>query len=52
MSSLNGKNIVLGVSGGISAYKAIEVLRLLQKKGASVKVVMTESASLQSKNFA
>lgn len=45
MSSLNGKNIVLGVSGGISAYKAIEVLRLLQKKGASVKVVMTESAT-------
>ena len=44
MYSLKDKNIVLGVSGGISAYKAVEILRLLQKKGADVKVVMTENA--------
>lgn len=44
MFSLQGKNIVLGVTGGISAYKAVEVMRLLQKKGAKVKVVMTENA--------
>jgi phosphopantothenoylcysteine decarboxylase/phosphopantothenate--cysteine ligase len=41
---LNGKNVVLGVSGGIAAYKAIELLRLLTKAGADVQVVMTKSA--------
>lgn len=44
MFSLQGKNIVLGVTGGISAYKAVEVMRFLQKKGAKVKVVMTDNA--------
>ncbi len=43
-NNLDGKNIVLCVSGGIAAYKSIEVLRLLQKSGASVKVVMTKAA--------
>ncbi|TDJ49603.1 MAG: bifunctional phosphopantothenoylcysteine decarboxylase/phosphopantothenate--cysteine ligase CoaBC [Nitrospina sp.] len=42
--SLNGRKIVLGVSGGIAAYKAVELLRLLTKAGASVHVVMTASA--------
>ncbi|NOQ42050.1 MAG: bifunctional phosphopantothenoylcysteine decarboxylase/phosphopantothenate--cysteine ligase CoaBC [Desulfuromusa sp.] len=41
---LQGKNIVLGVSGGIAAYKAVELLRLLTKAGADVHVVMTKSA--------
>ena len=36
--------VVLGVSGGISVYKAVEVLRGLQKRGASVRVVMTRNA--------
>ena len=44
MSVLNGKNILLGVTGGIAAYKAAFLVRLLVKKGANVKVVMTQSA--------
>jgi len=39
-----GKNIVLGVSGGIAAYKSVELLRQLVKSGASVRVLMTENA--------
>ncbi len=42
--SFKGKNIILGVCGGIAAYKAVELLRLLKKAGADVRVVMTESA--------
>lgn len=42
---LKGKNIVLGVSGGIAAYKSVELLRLLVKGGASVHVVMTRGAT-------
>ena len=41
---LENKNIVLGVSGGIAAYKSVELLRLLQKQGARVGVIMTENA--------
>ena len=41
---LQGKEIVLGVTGGIAAYKAVELLRLLTKAGANVHVIMTESA--------
>jgi len=41
---LQGKTVVLGVSGGIAAYKAVELLRLLTKAGAEVHVVMTKSA--------
>jgi phosphopantothenoylcysteine decarboxylase / phosphopantothenate---cysteine ligase len=37
-------NILLGVTGGIAAYKAVEVLRLLKKAGANVNVIMTDSA--------
>lgn len=44
MSILRNKNIVLGVSGGIAAYKAAELLRLLQKQGADVRVMMTRNA--------
>lgn len=42
---LSGKHILLGVSGGIAAYKSCELLRLLQKKGAEVRVCMTEAAT-------
>lgn len=41
---LQGKCIILGVTGGIAAYKAAELLRLLVKAGAEVHVVMTRSA--------
>ena len=43
--NLAGKKILLGVSGGIAAYKSCELLRLLQKKGAEVRVCMTEAAT-------
>ncbi len=39
-----GKQIVLGVTGGIAAYKAVELLRLLTKAGAEVQVIMTRHA--------
>lgn len=42
---LQSKNIVLGVSGGIAAYKAVELLRLFQQEGATVRVVMTRAAA-------
>ena len=38
------KRILLGVSGGIAAYKSAELVRLLKKQGAEVQVVMTQSA--------
>ena len=44
MSILSGKNIVLGVTAGIAAYKSALLVRLLVKRGANVKVVMTPSA--------
>ena len=43
-SHLTGKTVVLGVTGGIAAYKAAELCRLLVKAGAQVHVVMTEAA--------
>ena len=44
MSVLKDKNILLGVSGGIAAYKSITLLRLLKKNGAKVQVIFTSSA--------
>ena len=41
---LDGRHIVLGLSGGIACYKAAELTRLLIKAGASVQVVMTDAA--------
>ena len=41
---LQGKHIVLGLSGGVACYKAAELTRLLIKVGASVQVVMTDAA--------
>jgi len=42
---LKGKKIILGISGGISAYKAAEVCRRLKKLGAEVQVVMTQAGT-------
>ena len=42
--SLDGKKILLGVTGGIAAYKAVYLLRLFKRAGADVRVVMTEAA--------
>ena len=42
---LDGKHIVLGLSGGIACYKAAELCRALIKEGATVQVVMTEAAA-------
>jgi len=44
LKSLANKNILLGVTGGIAAYKSAEIVRHLKKSGASVRVVMTRSA--------
>ena len=44
MESLINKNILLGVTGGIAAYKSAEIVRVLKKAGSSVRVVMTQSA--------
>lgn len=44
MTILQGKQILLGVTGGIAAYKAVELVRLLKKAGAGVDVAMTEAA--------
>jgi phosphopantothenoylcysteine decarboxylase / phosphopantothenate---cysteine ligase len=42
---LKGKKIVLGITGGIAAYKAAELTRALIKEGAQVKVIMTKNAT-------
>src|SRR5215471_10031019 len=42
---LGGRRVVLGVTGGIAAYKAAELCRLFVKAGATVRVVMTEAAT-------
>ena len=43
--ALAGKRVVLGVTGGIAAYKAAELCRLLVKADATVRVIMTEAAT-------
>lgn len=45
MTAVDGKRIVLGVSGGVAAYKAAVLARELQRAGARVQVVMTEAAT-------
>jgi phosphopantothenoylcysteine decarboxylase/phosphopantothenate--cysteine ligase len=45
MMSLKNKSILLGITGGIAAYKSPELVRQLIKQGAQVKVVMTEAAT-------
>lgn len=44
MSSLYGSKILLGVSGGIAAYKSPDLVRRLRERGAEVQVVMTAGA--------
>lgn len=41
---LKGKNILIGVTGGIAAFKTASIIRLLVKEGAAVKVIMTNHA--------
>ena len=43
--ALQGKHIVLGLSGGVACYKAAELVRLLVKAGAQLQVVMTDAAT-------
>lgn len=44
MSVLSGKNVLLGISGGIAAYKTAPLVRLFVKAGAHVKVIMTPAS--------
>src|SRR5690606_39742870 len=44
-TSLNTRRILLGITGGIAAYKSAELTRLLQRAGAEVRVVMTSAAT-------
>jgi phosphopantothenoylcysteine decarboxylase/phosphopantothenate--cysteine ligase len=44
LASLNGRRVVLGVTGGIAAYKAADLVRRLKEAGADVQVVMTAAA--------
>lgn len=44
MSTISGKNVTIGVTGSIAAYKSCELLRSLIKEGISVQVVMTKNA--------
>jgi phosphopantothenoylcysteine decarboxylase/phosphopantothenate--cysteine ligase len=44
MQALQGKKIILGITGSIAAYKSIHLLRLLTKAGAEVQVIMTPAA--------
>ncbi|MFM1892741.1 MAG: phosphopantothenoylcysteine decarboxylase/phosphopantothenate-cysteine ligase [Pseudomonadota bacterium] len=44
-SAVHGKRVLLGVTGGVAAYKAAELARLLGKAGAEVRVVMTPAAT-------
>ncbi len=44
MMGLAGKKVLLGVSGGIAAYKTPELVRRLRDRGADVRVMMTHAA--------
>ena len=44
MAHLFNRNVLLGVSGGIAAYKSAELIRQLQERGANVRVIMTQGA--------
>lgn len=46
MSELNDKTILLGVTGGIAAYKAVDIVSRLVKLGATVNVIMTKNATM------
>ena len=42
---MKGKNIIVGICGGIAAYKTPQLVRLLKKRGANVKVALTEGGA-------
>lgn len=44
MNDLKGKNVIIGITGGIAAYKICDLIRLLVKDGFNVEVIMTKSA--------
>ena len=44
MNNIANKKILLIICGGISAYKSLEIIRLLKKKGATIKTILTKSA--------
>ena len=44
MNNFENKKILLIICGGISAYKSLEIIRLLKKRGATVKTILTKSA--------
>ncbi|WCN07894.1 bifunctional phosphopantothenoylcysteine decarboxylase/phosphopantothenate--cysteine ligase CoaBC [Marinomonas mediterranea] len=44
MARLTGKHILVGITGGIAAYKSIQLIRLLKKEAAEVQVVLTDGA--------
>ena len=44
MNNLHQKKILLIICGGISAYKSLQLIRLLKKQGAEVKTILTKSA--------
>ena len=44
MNNIANKKILIVICGGISAYKSLEVIRLLKKQGATVKSILTKSA--------
>ena len=41
---LSGKRILLGISGGIAAYKSADLIRRLKERGAEVRVIQTDAA--------
>ena len=45
MHTLNGRNIIIGISGGIAAYKSADLCRRLMEAGADVRIVMTRAAT-------
>lgn len=44
MCNLSGKTVLIGITGGIAAYKACELVRMFKRNGANVKVIMTPNA--------
>ena len=42
---MKGKNIIIGICGGIAAYKIPQLVRLLKKRGANVRVALTEEGA-------
>ena len=45
MNRLTGKHIVIGITGGIAAYKSADLTRRLKEAGAKVRIVMTNAAT-------